>query len=105
MELSSNTDLNQPPSNWLRSQAKWKGRWGRWAYPRSHSTTFSSFHLAHNFPDCVGEVDVISDSENIKKLLKIPYSKSHISMMVHCIGKTLLLDEFDVHSHLLRAQV
>ncbi|XP_023226950.1 erythroid differentiation-related factor 1-like [Centruroides sculpturatus] len=104
MELSSNTDLNQPPSNWLRSQAKWKGRWGRWAYPRSHSTTFSSFHLAHNFPDCVGEVDVISDSENIKKLLKIPYSKSHISMMVHCIGKTLLLDEFDVHSHLLRAQ-
>lgn len=104
MELSSNTDLNQPPSNWLRSQAKWKGRWGRWAYPRSHSTAFSSFHLAHNFPDCVGEVDVISDSENIKKLLKIPYSKSHISMMVHCIGKTLLLDEFDVHNHLLRAQ-
>jgi DNA-binding transcriptional regulator GbsR (MarR family) len=36
--------------------------------------------------------------------MKIPYSKSHVSMMVHRIGKTLLLDEFDVHKHLLRQQ-
>jgi hypothetical protein len=47
-------------------------------------------------------VDVISDAENIKKLLKIPYSKSQVSMMVHRIGKTLLLDDFDIHTHLLR---
>ena len=26
------------------------------------------------FPDCVGEVDVISDAENIKKLLKMSHS-------------------------------
>jgi hypothetical protein len=33
------------------------------------------------FPDCVGEVDVVSDAENIKKLLKIPYSKGPVSFL------------------------
>ena len=55
------------------------------------------------FPDCVGEVDVVSDAENIKNLLKIPYHKrGHISMMVHRIENTLLLDDFDIYKHLLR---
>lgn len=54
------------------------------------------------FPDCVGEVDVVSDAENIKNLLKIPYCKGHISMMVHRIENTLLLDDFDIYKHLLR---
>lgn len=55
--------------------------------------------MAHLFPDCVGEVDVVSDAENIKKLLKIPYSKGHISMMVHRVENTLLLDDFDIYKH------
>ena len=42
--------------------------------------------------------------QNIKRLLKIPYSKSHVSMMVHRVGDTLLLDDFDIHKHLLRRQ-
>lgn len=54
------------------------------------------------FPDCVGEVDVVSDAENIKKLLKIPYHKGHISMMVHRIENTLLIDDFDIYKHLLK---
>lgn len=58
--------------------------------------------MAHMFPDCVGEVDVVSDAENIKNLLKIPYCKSHISMMVHRVENTLLLDDFDIYKHLLR---
>jgi hypothetical protein len=37
--------------------------------------------MAHMFPDCVGEVDVVSDAENIKKLLKIPYSKGPVSVL------------------------
>lgn len=102
LELSSNTNLNQPPSNWLRGDVSWHGLRAQWTYPRSSSTIFSSFHMANNFTEYIGEVDVISDAENIKKLLKMPYSNSHISMMVHRIGKTLLLDEFDVHRHLLR---
>lgn len=58
--------------------------------------------MAHMFPDCVGEVDVVTDAENIKKLLKIPYYKGHISMMVHRIENTLLLDDFDIYKHLLK---
>ena len=42
--------------------------------------------------------------QNIKKLLKIPYSKNNVSMMVHRVGDTLLLDDFDIHKHLLRKQ-
>lgn len=58
--------------------------------------------MAHMYPDCLGEVDVVSDAENIKNLLKIPYNKGHISMMVHRVENTLLLDEFDIYKHLLK---
>ncbi|KAG8224567.1 hypothetical protein J437_LFUL002171 [Ladona fulva] len=96
-KLQFNTDLNLPPSNWLKSSAE---PYGLHFLP-SHSTGFSSFKMAHMFPDCVGEVDVVSDAENIKKLLKIPYSRGPVSMMVHRIENTLLIDEFDIHKHLL----
>lgn len=61
--------------------------------------------MAHSFPDCVGEVDVIGNAENIKHLLKLPYSQnSQISMIVHRIGNTLLIDDFDVHRFLLKQE-
>ncbi|XP_063979735.1 erythroid differentiation-related factor 1 [Diachasmimorpha longicaudata] len=97
-QLQCNTDLNHPPSNWLSSSAESYGLQSVW----STNTGFSSFRMAHMFPDCVGEVDVVSDAENIKKLLKMPYSHSVISMMVHRIENTLLLDDFDIHKYLLR---
>nr|KAG8537845.1 hypothetical protein GDO81_023709 [Engystomops pustulosus] len=60
--------------------------------------------MAYDFIDSVGkEVDVVADSENIKKLLKIPYSKSHVSMAVHRIGRTLLLDELDIQELFMRS--
>ena len=57
--------------------------------------------MAHKFPDCIGEVDVISDAENIKKLLKLPYSHGLVSMLVHRVENTLLIDDFDIYKHLL----
>lgn len=60
--------------------------------------------MAHLFPDCVGEVDVVANAENIKRLLKLPYSSNTISMMVHRIGNTLLIDDFDVHRFLLKQE-
>ncbi|XP_014260626.1 erythroid differentiation-related factor 1 [Cimex lectularius] len=95
--LQSNTDIKLPPSNWLKSYADSYGL--NYSLPRT--TGFTSFHMANMFPDCVGEVDVVSDAENIKKLLKIPYSDSTVSMMVHRVENTLLIDEFDIHKHLL----
>lgn len=61
--------------------------------------------MAHLFPDCVGEVDVIGNAENIKRLLRLPYApQCNISMMVHRIGNTLLIDDFDVHRFLLQQE-
>lgn len=61
--------------------------------------------MAHLFPDCVGEVDVVANAENIKQLLKLPYEPNRpISMMVHRIGSTLLIDEFDVQKYLLQQE-
>ncbi|KAF7410218.1 hypothetical protein HZH68_004599 [Vespula germanica] len=97
-QLQCNTNLNLPPSNWLSSSAESYGLQSVW----SQNTGFSSFRMAHMFPDCVGEVDVVSDAENIKKLLKLPYNHGVISMMVHRIENTLLIDDFDIHKYLLR---
>lgn len=97
-ELQSNTDLKMPPSNWLQEHSSI-----RLPNPTQKHADFSSFLMAHQFPDCIGEVDVVSDAENIKKLLKIPYNpKAHVSMMIHRVGKTLLIDDFDVYKYLLR---
>lgn len=60
--------------------------------------------MTHMFPDCVGEVDVVSDAENIKNLLKLPYSQGQVSMMVHRVENTLLIDDFDIYKHLLRTE-
>ena len=58
--------------------------------------------MANDFVDCLADVDVVSDGENIKKLLKIPYTKQPVSMVVHRVGKTLLIDDFDIHKYLMR---
>ncbi|KAK6638651.1 hypothetical protein RUM43_006918 [Polyplax serrata] len=97
--LRCNTDLNLPPSNWLSKSVE---TYGLRPFSFSHRSGFSSFRMANMFPDCVGEVDVVSDAENVKKLLKIPYSRGPVSMMIHRIENTLLIDEFDVHKYLLR---
>lgn len=102
--LQMNTNLHIPPSNWLRSSSKLEQHVKDLTWHSSRSSEFSSISMAHNSPDLTGEVDVITNAENIKKLLKMPFEKSHMSMMVHRIGKSLLLDEFDIHKHLFRQE-
>lgn len=61
------------------------------------SKLFLSFGMVYDFIDLVGnDVDVVFDFENIKKFLKIFYSKLYVSMVVYCIGRILLLDELDI---------
>ncbi|KAH8286517.1 hypothetical protein KR054_010593, partial [Drosophila jambulina] len=97
--LECNTNLNLPPLNWLTTSHNSHGL----HQALYQSAGFASFRLGQMFPDCVGEVDVVSDAENIKQLLKLPYSaQSAISMVVHKVGNTLLLDEFDIQKYLLR---
>ncbi|KAH8257625.1 hypothetical protein KR038_005752, partial [Drosophila bunnanda] len=99
--LECNTNLNLPPLNWLTTSHSSHGL----HQALYQSAGFASFRLGQMFPDCVGEVDVVSDAENIKQLLKLPYSaQSAISMVVHKVGNTLLLDEFDIQKYLLRKE-
>ncbi|XP_063047670.1 erythroid differentiation-related factor 1 [Engraulis encrasicolus] len=99
--LQEQTDLKLPPANWLRESQLGPAGAGVLG---SKTKPFSSFGMAYDFIDCIGDdVDVVSDSENIKKLLKIPYSKSHVSLAVHRVGRTLLLDELDVQELFMRS--
>jgi len=68
--LECNTNLNLPPLNWLTTSHSSHGL----HQALYQSAGFASFRLGQMFPDCVGEVDVVSDAENIKQLLKLPYS-------------------------------
>ncbi|XP_072028508.1 erythroid differentiation-related factor 1-like [Amphiura filiformis] len=99
-KIELHTDLRRPPENWLRSGTQFQAH-NTWL--KGETNQFSSFNMAGTLPRTVGEVDVISASENIKKLLKIPFSKAQVSMAVHRIGKTLLLDELDLYQHLRTA--
>ncbi|XP_016523457.1 erythroid differentiation-related factor 1 isoform X1 [Poecilia formosa] len=102
--LQEKTDLKLPPANWLRENPQLGSAGTTVLGSSSKSKPFSSFGMAYDFIDCIGDdVDVVSDSENIKKLLKIPYSKSHVSMAVHRVGRTLLLDELDTQELLRRS--
>lgn len=102
--LQEQTDLKLPPSNWLRENPQLGSAGTTVLGSSSKSKPFSSFGMAYDFIDCIGDdVDVVSDSENIKKLLKIPYSKSHVSMAVHRVGRTLLLDELDIQELFMRS--
>ncbi|XP_060097422.1 erythroid differentiation-related factor 1 [Heteronotia binoei] len=102
--LQEKTDLKLPPANWLRESAKLGPAGATILGNSKKSKPFSSFGMAYEFIDSIGnDVDVVSDSENIKKLLKIPYSKSHVSMAVHRIGRTLLLDDLDIQELFMRS--
>ncbi|XP_037542294.1 erythroid differentiation-related factor 1 [Nematolebias whitei] len=102
--LQEKTDLKLPPANWLRENPQLGTAGTTVLGSSSKCKPFSSFGMAYDFIDCIGDdVDVVSDSENIKKLLKIPYSKSHVSMAVHRVGRTLLLDELDIQELLRRS--
>ena len=98
--LQNNTNLNTKPANWLAKKSP-VVPYNPLGNPRVG--IFTSFNMASTFLNCIGEVDVVCEALVIKKLLKIPYSKESVSLMVHRVGNTLLLDEFDIHTHLLRA--
>ena len=100
--LELNTDINQPPDNWLHDNLQ--GRFSDWTSVKHEAPAdLSSFNMAHSFLENIDDVDIISDAENIKKLLKMPFGKTGISLSVNKIGKTLLLDEFDVQNVLSHA--
>uniref|UniRef100_F1KR35 Erythroid differentiation-related factor 1 n=1 Tax=Ascaris suum TaxID=6253 RepID=F1KR35_ASCSU len=93
VRLAPNTNLNVPPLRaWFDS--------GTSSYPSGYFGTsfrqkdcFHSLRLASKYEDCIGAVDVIAHSDTIKKLLLSPFNATQpLNMVVHRIGKTLLID-------------
>ena len=53
-----------------------------------------AFDHLHLYPT----VDVVTAAVNIKKMLTLALTKSEgLSMFVHPVGKSLLIDNFDIH--------
>ena len=88
-------DLNTAPHNWLRGGAATVESQSAADFSRNTS----SVSIAEGvLPTLIAErapVDIISNSQTVKKLLKAPLSKQPISLAVHRIGDTMLIDEFD----------
>jgi hypothetical protein len=61
-----------------------------------------SVFIIGSWKNCFHLISFFHLGENIKKLLKLPFSNSTVSMIVHRVGKTLLIDDFDIHKYLLR---
>ncbi|XP_026805826.1 erythroid differentiation-related factor 1-like [Rhopalosiphum maidis] len=93
-----NTNLNLKPQNLFSLEAESLGV----RYTSDDFHYLSSFQMANMNLDCIGNVDIVSDAKNIMNLCKIPYNNKSVSIMVHNIDKTLLLDEFDVEKYLIQ---
>ena len=81
VQLEKDTDLNTPPSNWLRDNLI--GKFPYESVRNSEPFDYSSLLMAGRYPDIVGEVDVVAGASLIKRLLKMPFSDASVSMSAH----------------------
>jgi len=81
-ELPPRTNLNNPSPNWLKRD------------PRIQTAD-----IDRSFPDLavravqIPEVQFVGNSDDIKALLKAPFAKESVSLMVHRVGDTLMVNE------------
>ena len=97
-------NLNLPPDNWLHSTPfeNLDGFNTKGYTDSKFSSIGMAFDHLHKYP----EVDVVTAANNIKKLLTLALTTSQgLSMFVHPVGRSLLIDNFDIHKWLLNPQV
>ena len=106
--LGIQTDLNRPPTNWLRSSPPFVppglSRLSGFdpIHPDERQSPFTSFRMAEEYLYLLSRVDVITSSENVKKLIRAAISDCGLSLIVHRVGNSLLLDAMDIHKYILR---
>lgn len=94
-------NLNNAPENWLRS-TPFDNLDGFHAKGYTTETRFSSLRMAFDHLHMHPDVNVVTAANNIKKLLTLALTNSQgLSMFVHPVGKSLLIDNFDIHKWLL----
>ncbi|CAG9540507.1 unnamed protein product [Cercopithifilaria johnstoni] len=75
------------------SRSRNRGGIGQWSFNTRIRDCFESLRLADCYIDAiVGGIDVVAEAETLKKLIATPFSKQPLNLIVHKIGKTLLLD-------------
>ncbi|VDN03422.1 unnamed protein product [Thelazia callipaeda] len=113
LKLEMNTNLNIPPLNawcgevyndfWTKSSKchrDYSGKFSenksytkQWWFNARNKDCFESLRLSDCYIDAiVGGIDVVAEAETLKKLIAAPFSKQPLNLIVHKIGKTLLLD-------------
>ncbi|CAG0912453.1 unnamed protein product [Notodromas monacha] len=97
LELGADTDLRLAPDNWLHGVVR-AGQhslptWFLMPRPRTAGLELSSGTLAAAWAHLLDSVDVVADAEHIKTILKLPLAPDAVSLLVHRVGRTLLVDE------------
>lgn len=110
-KLEPQTDLHQAPEDWLVDSEDGHSVTSRYSTsnpvghcPENLVRPDNSFEMASQHLDMVGDVDIIASADVVKKLIRLPFDKRQLSIVVHRISKTLLLDEFDILALLIASE-
>ncbi|VDN55808.1 unnamed protein product [Dracunculus medinensis] len=105
VRLEPNTNLNVPPLAAWVGQGNYSRGWRRASIKQRIDCFHFSIKLANKYIDAVGDVDLIAGADTLKKLLLLPFdSKQSLSLVLHKIGKTVLIDNSE-HLHVSLANL
>ena len=76
-----------------------RGRRREWSRPWSLIITYN-----HTQNQTLKDVNLVADADVIKNLIKLGQSSEYTSLMIHKVGSTLFLDDFDIKTELLDKQ-
>eukprot|EP01059_Diplonema_ambulator_P011304 TRINITY_DN2125_c0_g1_i1.p1 TRINITY_DN2125_c0_g1~~TRINITY_DN2125_c0_g1_i1.p1 ORF type:complete len:657 (+),score=163.58 TRINITY_DN2125_c0_g1_i1:211-1971(+) len=97
IEVSGGTDLTDPPPNWLNDDSRIHHRYNPGKvehqtkeFPASAlSLAVASDMAAH---DETGGIDIIAPADNLKKLFSVPYTNQELSLSIHRVGQSLVIE-------------
>eukprot|EP01064_Diplonema_japonicum_P024334 TRINITY_DN3487_c0_g1_i5.p1 TRINITY_DN3487_c0_g1~~TRINITY_DN3487_c0_g1_i5.p1 ORF type:complete len:1099 (+),score=269.09 TRINITY_DN3487_c0_g1_i5:707-4003(+) len=102
VEIQRGTDLTHPPSNWLDDDKRIHHAYNP-GKVEHHSREFPasalSLAVAHDMASH-GEtegIDFIAPAENLKELFGAPYTTGDLSMSIHRIGQSLVIESGNQH--------
>ncbi|KAF7232331.1 Erythroid differentiation factor 1 [Paragonimus skrjabini miyazakii] len=103
--LHEGFNLHRMPQNYLNKRSYIEKIIFHATMSDAFKSPFSGFTIANRFLAQLDSIDVVSGIRNLKSLAKIVLDPNQrTSIMVHRIGNTWLLDEFNIDSFLLAGE-
>ncbi|TGZ65627.1 hypothetical protein CRM22_005789 [Opisthorchis felineus] len=103
--LHQGFDIHRMPQNYLNKRSYIEKLIFHATMSDALKSPLSSFTMANRYLSCLSEVDVITGIRGLKLLAKLTLdSNQRTSIMVHRIGNTWILDEFNIDSFLLAGE-